>query len=654
MPTPMNVSFVRSMFTVLLMVSGPALFAQSPEVSIEMPKETPVVGRFLRPLHLEKRQVAPAKLTNTPRLESLVRGGNLYLSVEDVIALTLENNLDIAVQRYSPFLAREVLRRAEGGGILRSADTPVVAGPSSVSTAGISSNATGLGGGALAAGGGIVTQVGPSPPNLDPGFFLQVQAGHTTTPQTNTVLVGTTSLTNTYRNFAAGYSQSFITGANFNFTFYNSRSLINSSSVLFNPTLSGFFDVVVSQPLLQGFNVAVNNRDIRVARNNMKVSGVIVKLQVATTVSAALNLYWDLVSFNDAVRIKERALAVAQDLFEGNKKQVAIGALAGIEVTRAAAAVSVSKEDLLIAETNVAQQEIVLKNILNRNGIENTWLDDVHIIPLDHIEVPKTEEIRPIQDLIGEALSNRLELARDKTNLHSQQIMLKGTRNGLLPSLSAFAEFTNNGLGGPINPLYVARCGTDTNPANNCGAPNPYFLGGNTSVAAQLFGRAFPNYSAGFSLNIPFRNRQAQADYVTDQLQFRQAELQLQRAMNQVRVDVKTNVIGLQQARSRYETAVASRVLAEQTLEAEQKRFQAGVGSVALVIGAQQGLASAQDSEVQAMANYTHNKISFDMALGRALEVNHISMAEAISGHVARESLIPANLPPARVPGVSK
>jgi outer membrane protein TolC len=636
------------------MVSGPALFAQTSEVSIENPKETPVVGRFLRPLHLERRQVAPAKLTNTPRLESLVRGGNLYLSVEDVIALTLENNLDIAVQRYSPFLAREVLRRAEGGGILRSADTPLVAGPSSVSTAGISSNATGLGGGALAAGGGIVTQIGPPPPNLDPGFFLQVQAGHTTTPQTNTVLVGTTSLTNSYRNFAAGYSQSFITGANFNFTFYNSRSLINSSSVLFNPTLSGFFDVQVSQPLLQGFSIAVNNRDIRVARNNMKVSDLLVKLQVATTVSAALNLYWDLVSFNDAVRIKERALAVAQDLYEGNKKQVVIGALAGIEVTRAAAAVSVSKEDLLIAQTNVAQQEIVLKNALNRNGIENIWLDDVHIVPLDHIEIPKTEEIRPIQDLIGEALSNRLELARDKTNLHSQQIMLKGTRNGLLPSLSAFAEFTNNGLGGPVNPLYVARCGTDTNPADNCGAPNPYFLGGNTSVAAQLFGRAFPNYSAGFSLNIPFRNRQAQADYVTDQLQFRQAELQLQRAMNQVRVDVKTNVIGLQQARSRYETAVASRVLAEQTLEAEQKRFQAGVGSVALVIGAQQGLASAQDSEVQAMANYTHNKISFDMALGRALEVNHISMAEAISGHVARESLIPANLPPARVPGVSK
>lgn len=642
---PMNdLKRIPGLLTILAVVCCQGAFAQSSEVSIETPQKSVLTNRFLRPFHMEKRVVAPAKLTNTPRLESLVRGGNLYLSVQDVIALTLENNLDIAVQRYSPFLAREVLRRAEGGGFLRGVDTPIAAGPSSVSTAGISSNATGISGGSLTSGGGVVTQIGPSPPSLDPNLFLQFQAGHQSTPQTNTVLVGTTSLQTNYRSFVAQYNQTFITGTNMSFTFVNSRNYQNSSSPLFNPYLNGTFDLTFNQPLLQGFSPAVNNRDIRVARNNMKVSEMLVKLQVATTVSAALNLYWDLVSFNEAVRIKERALQAAQDLYDGNKKQQSIGALAGIEVTRAAAAVSVSKEDLLIAETNVAQQEIVLKNALNRNGIQNSWLDDVHIIPLDSIEVPKTEEIRPIQDLIQEAMANRLEISRDKTNLQSQQIMLKGDKNGILPSLSAFAEFTNHGLGGPANPLYN----------NCCGAPNPYFVGGNSNVFAQLFGRNFPDYSAGISLNIPFRNRAAQADYVTDQLQIRQAELQLQRALNQVRVDVKTNVIGLQQARSRYETAVASRVLAEQTLEAEQKRFQAGVGSVALVIAAQQALANTQDSEVQAMANYTHNRNSFDMALGRTLEVNHISMDEATSGHVARESSIPVNLPPARTPGSGK
>ena len=308
--------------------------------------------------------------------------------------------------------------------------------------------------------------------------------------------------------------------------------------------------------------------------------------------------------------------------------------MAGIEITRAAAGVSAAKEDLLIAQTNVAQQEIVLKNALSRNGIENTWLDDVHIVPLDHIEIPKAEEVRPVQDLIAEALKNRLEIERGKLNIESQKIMVIGNKNALLPNLQAFAEFTNHGLSGPANPLY----------SNCCGAPNAFFLGGNGNVYAQIFRRNFPDYSAGFSLNIPFRNRAQQADYVTDQLQLRQSELQLQRSVNQVRVDVKTALIGLQQARARYQTAVDTRVLSEQSLEAENKRFQAGVGSVALVMQAQKDLANTQDAEVQAMANYTHAKIFFDQAMGRTLEVNHISMQEATDGQGAARIVHPADV----------
>jgi len=619
-----------SLSAIVLWIAAWPAFAQS-EVSIEAPKIPAIYGRFLKPFHLEKRVVPPPKLVNTPRLEQLVRSGNLYLSVDDVIALTLENNLDIAVQRYGPFLARENLRRAEGGSILRTVDQAVVAGPVSVSTAGISGGAGVVGGGALNTGGGVITQVGPSVPSLDPYIAAGFTIGHSTVPQTNTFLTGTTSLTNTYRNGYFQYGQNFITGTSMQFTVYNARNFYNSQYYLFNPALNGFMDFYVVQPLLQGLSTSVNSRDIKVARNNQKYTDLQIKLQVVTTVAAVLNLYWDLVSFNDAVRIKEQAMKTAQDLYEGNKKQVAIGALAGIEVTRAAAEVSQSKEDLLIAQTNLQQQEIVLKNALNRNSIQNTWLDDVRIIPLDHIEVPKTEEVRPVQDLVQEALNNRVEIEQSKINLESAQIMLKGDKNGLLPSLQAFMDLTSHGLAGVGNPA--------------AGVPNQYYVGGNSQVFGQIFRRNFPDYSAGISVNIPFRNRQAQADYVTDELQARQRELQLQRAINQVRVEVKSGVIGLQQARSRYETAVATRVLAEQTLEAEQKRFQAGVGSVALVIQAQKDLAAAQDAEVQATANYTHAKIGFDQALGRTLDVNHISMAEAVAGQVKRESVLPANLP---------
>jgi outer membrane protein TolC len=277
----------------------------------------------------------------------------------------------------------------------------------------------------------------------------------------------------------------------------------------------------------------------------------------------------------------------------------------------------------------------VLKNALSRNALENSRLDEVRIVPLDRIEVPQNEDIRPVQDLVKEALANRQEIERARIDLESRQILTHGDRNGLLPSLQAFAELTNHGLSGPANGLYN----------NCCGAPNPYYVGGEGNVLSQVFRRNFPDYSAGLTLTIPIRNRSAQADYITDELQMRQTELQFQRAVNQVRVDVKTAVIGLQQARARYQTAVDARVLAEQSLANEQRRFQFGVSTVALVIQGQRDLAQGQDSEVQALANYTHARIAFDLALGRTLDVNHISLDEASAGRIERQSVIPASVP---------
>src|SRR5579859_1372514 len=320
------------------MLSLASAFAQSSEVSIVEPKPPPVIGSLLRPFHLELRTVAPAKLTDTPRLESLVRGGNLYLSVKDVVALVLENNLDIAIQRYGPPLAREVLRRAEGGGFLRSIDTPISPGPVSVSLAGVSVNTSGLAAGAgVGSGGGIVIQIGPTPPNLDPYLFAFANFAHTTTPLSNTVLSQTTALTNDVRQFQFGYGQQFITGTNAQVTFWSSRSRVNSPANLINPATSGYLDLYVTQNLMQGFSVAVNNRNIRVAKNNMKVTDLQLKRQVITTISAILNIYWDLVSFNEDVRIKEQSLLRAQKNFEDNKKRVERGGLATIEITRGAA-----------------------------------------------------------------------------------------------------------------------------------------------------------------------------------------------------------------------------------------------------------------------------------------------------------------------------
>ena len=302
----MTISRVLACAVVLASFFRADLTAQ--EVSITTPPPPPVVGPILRPFHFERRTVTPAKLNNSPRLEALVRGGNLYLSVQDVIALVLENNLDIAIQRYGPLLAKEVHRRTEGGGYLRQVDTAILPGPTSVSTLGVSFNASGVSAGAgIASGGGVVSQLPPLPPVLDPSLYLSAQYGHLTTPLTNTLLNQTTALTNDFRQYVAQYSQQWVTGTSAQLTYVSYRSLLNSPTPLLNPATNGFVDLQINQTLLQGFGIAVNNRDIRVARNNAKVSDLQLKRQVITTISAVLNLYWDLVSFNEDVHIKQQA-----------------------------------------------------------------------------------------------------------------------------------------------------------------------------------------------------------------------------------------------------------------------------------------------------------------------------------------------------------
>ena len=258
--------------------------------------------------------------------------------------------------------------------------------------------------------------------------------GHYTTPETNITAVGTSALVQTSRQLNLSYSQQFVTGTSLGASFSSSRSDVNSAYYILNPSTTGTIDINVNQALLQGFSVAVNNRNIRVAKNNMKVMDLTVKLQVITTISAVLNLYWDLVSFNEDLRIKKQGLALAQQLYEDNQAQVKLGTLPPIEVTRAAAEVSARKEDLLISETNLAQQETVLKNALSRNGVESVWLDAVHIVPLDRFEVPKTDDLKPTPELMAEALRNGPKFPRRKSTWRAARSTCRARRTICFPA----------------------------------------------------------------------------------------------------------------------------------------------------------------------------------------------------------------------------
>lgn len=621
-----------SISTVILGLLAPPISAQS-NVRIDDPAYTPNAARFswlTRPY--QTRDVPAIHLGNSSRFDSLIKAGNLYLSSADVVALAIENSIDVEVQRYAPLLAREVLKRAESGGILRNVGAGVAQGPTSVSLTGVSTNATGVGGvGGVTSGGGIITQLGPSIASLDPTVSLFGQFQHTTTPQSNTILTGTTSLQADTRSYQASYSQNWNFGLNAQLTYGSTHTKVNSQFFSLNPYTNGQLDLTVTQNLLQGFGSAVNGRNIKVQKNNLKVTDLQVKQQVIATVSSALNLYWDLVSFVKDQKARDQAVATAQQLFDDNKKQVELGSLAPIEVTRAQSQLYQAKQDLVISQTNLMQQETVLKNVISRTGVATSDLADVHIIPLDSIVVPATEDIRPVDELVAQAMANRLEIEQARINLDSNNVNLVGIKNSLKPTFQVFTELTNNGLTGDLSTLGAIQGGL------------PYLSGGYSNLIAQILRRNYPNYSAGFSLNIPLRNRAAQSDYVTSLIEVRQNELSLRKQQNQVRVDVQNAVIGVQQARARYDAAVQARVLSEQTVDSDQKRYALGASTAYQVIQDQRDLATSQSSEVQAMANYSHARISYEQSLGIILDKYNITMDEVLSGKVkSAPSSIPA------------
>ncbi len=635
-----------------LVALGCALLIVAPGAWAQMPEPIPGAkppglqsGGFLS--RLTRNYTAPEfagiQTGNSSRLEALLRAGRLYLSLQDAIALALENNLDIAVSRYGPQIAAADMLRAKAGGLLRGVPTAVQQGASSaLSTAsggGLSqgSGASFQGGQTTSAeggaGGAVITQTGVQPLNLDPVLFTGYSWGHRTRIFSNTVTTGTTALTTEAHTWNNGFQQSFVTGSTLSVGFNSDLGVLSNN--LFselNPVTQGNLQLQFTQRLLQGFGIAVNNRNIRIARNEQRISDLVFRQQVITTVASVINLYWDLVSFNEDLRVRKQALAVAEKFYEDQKKQVEIGTIAPIEIVRAEARVAQAQQELTNAETSVLQQETIIKNSLSKTGVASASIAQARIVPVDQLRIPETEPIEPVQDLEARALENRPEIEQTRINIENTKIGISGSKSALKPSLDLQASFQNNGLAGTPNALLTGGQGGDA-----------YLIGGFGNSLGQIFRRNFPDYAVGFTLQIPLRNRTAQADYARDMLQLRQQELRQQSQNNDIRVNVQQALIALTQARARYQYAVKERILQEQTLDAEQKKYALGASTAFQVIQTQRDLATAQGAEVSSMAAYNRARTQLDYTTGQILDKYRIEIDEARKGQVSRP---PTPLPP--------
>jgi outer membrane protein TolC len=600
--------------------------AQNLPFTIEKPPGAAVLRPYRSPTAPEVR------LNNSRRLNSLLRAGKLYLTVQDAIALAIENNLGLETDRYGPLLAQSALERAQAGGPIRgvpsasaqvsSVDAGVGVNGSTVS-AGLSGGGGGSGSGVGGGGNGSIQQVGTITPNLDPVLQSTTTQAHLTQPQANTVLSQTDALVQSVRTTNTTLQMGLISGGVVQYRNYEQSLKENSPSDTLNPAVGPHMDIAIQHSLLRGRGVKVNDRGIRIAKINTGASLESFRSQLLDLVANVLNSYWDLVSASEEWKARQRSEENAQKFYADTQKEIAVGAIPRVELSRAAAEVAGRRQDLVVAEANLRQRENALKDFLVRTP--DAAVEAAEIITLDRMEIPETDDLPGLRQLVTLAMAKRPDVAVSTSRDQTAEIALAGTESPLLPSMTATGQTYDRGVAG-------------TPQAGSGNTANQYFVGGYGTAMGQILRHNFPNYSGSVTFSGSLGNRIAQGDYGIDQLQFRQSQIAGQRDTNAIVVDISARMSALRQARARHSAAVNTRTLQEQLLAADREKFASGMATFNDIIIDQRALVAAQISEVNALAAYAHARVSLDQTLGETLERNQVSMEEGLSGRVGRES----------------
>src|ERR1700681_3843015 len=561
------------------------------------------------------RRVAPPNLANTPRIDQLLHDGKLYISMNDAVALALENNLDIAIARYNLNIADTDIWRSKAGASILGVNSGVVQNTPGGGVGGLGTQVgSGQGGTSVAAGGAgtgsgglVVSTLGSGP------FITSFDPILTGTMQIDRLKIACSSpfcgnVQNTgTANFA--YTQGFQWGTNMAVSFTNDRIASNSPFTNESPALNSSFNFRLTQHLLQGFGFAPNTRCIQIAKNNREISDVAFRLQITSTVDQIENMYWDLVFAYENVRVQQEQLAFAQKTFSDTQKQVEIGTLAPIEVVRSQSTVASNQQTLTVALTNLELQQLLMKNALSRTLVDPV-LADAEVVPTSTMELPAQEPVVPIQDLVNDALSHRPELAEQRMNLSNTEISNKAIRSSFLPSLDLSAYYQGTGLGGALNPAYLCT----TTPSQCSGAITPAVS--YSAALGQLVDSTAPDKGVGLQLTIPIRNRAAQANQVRGELEYRQSQLRLQQLENQIRIEVRNAQFSLRQNRASVDSAQAAANFAHESLSAEQKKYALGASTSTLVLQNQAAMTQAEVTLVSAKAAYEKSQVVLYRAIG--------------------------------------
>lgn len=639
---------LRTLIVFTLVVSVSVAMAQQ-NTTYEIPRSNPL--NFLSPYQPVK--VPEPTFANTPRIDQLIKGNELRLSLQDAIALALENNLDLAIARYNLVIADTDLMRTRAGAEVRGVATGLVQGTPGGGIGGFGSGAPGAGaggtsGGAGGAGSGASGLVqstlgtGANIDSFDPVIDGSMNLQKSVVPLSSTVLTGVPLLQQNTATASFRYAQAFASGTSMTVGFDNQRNASNNRFADLQPELTSSFRLSIRQRLLAGFGFAPNMRFIRIAKNNREISDIAFKNQVVATVSQIQNIYWDLVNAYEDVRVRQRSLTLAEKTLSDNREQVRIGALPAIEITRAENEVTSRNQDLIRAQTQLQLQELLIKNAITRD-IDESSVAEAKVVPTDTMKIPEKEAVQPVQDLVAQALGSRPELAQARIDLTNRTISRKAANNALLPEVNLIAWYGGSGLAGNPNMAAGNVCGQpDAPPSPDC---TPNVRRGFGGAFGDAFDATNPDKGVGVNISIPLRNRAAKADQIRSELEFRQAQMRLQQLKNQISIEVRNAQFAVQQNRGRVESAQKARDLAARTFEIEQKKHLLGASGSNEVLAANRDLAVAESTLVAAMSDYMKSVVELDRSIGNTLQHLGISIDDAEKGVVATAPVVPGVLP---------
>lgn len=450
----------------------------------------------------------------------------------------------------------------------------------------------------------------------DPQLTSALTTRGQTTRATN-IFAGAQEVTTGTDVWNFGVSQAFRTGASFSLTFNNTRQDTNSVFSTINPTFASSLTAGVAQPLLRNLKIDNGRQQLRVAKKSKEISDTQFRQTVINVLATVKQQYYDLLAAIDNLEAQRKSLALAQKLLDENRIKVRVGTLAPLDVVAAESEVASREENVIVAENALAEAEDALRRSIFAQPSPETW--STRIVPTDR---PDAAPVSIDTDgAVRKALAERTDIQNARRNLEISDYTAQLAHNQTLPGLDLQASYGGSGVGGTL----ITRQGQ--------GGPIVSTIpGGYGDALSDVFGLNLPTWVVGVNFSYPIMNRAARATSARAQLARDQAQTSLQRLEMSIAAEVRSAARAVETNMKRVESTRAARVLQAQRLDAEEKKFAAGMSTNFLVTQAQRDLALAEVAELRSIADYRKSLVTFERAQEAGVSGGGGAITVSVSG----------------------